>query len=375
MIQSVEEMVNSWACVRSEYEKFGSALKNMIDVILTEAEVTRMPLEMRAKDVDHLKEKIERKRRDGSIYTQLTDITDLIGIRIVTYDKLGVDTVISILRGLFVIQEENDPRNDPAQADRFGYQSIHMIVQVDATRAEQEEWRPFADFKAEIQVRTVAQHAWATVSHRAAYNHEKLPLKVQRRLAKVSALFEAADDELVQFDSDYQQHYLRGRELHWVEGDALLDYYTLDKALQGHAMIRKLLTLLESKNITWTVRDEEEQAKLRARYESLGQVCRDNGVSTVNELRTWLDKEEDRISFVTGRYRFGTADMRVGPAEALIVAFLAIVGTITAQRKFEALHDESLWNQYRLIVELLAERDRRQNMEELAMIAASQSRQ
>jgi len=29
MIQSVEEMVNSWACVRSEYEKFGSALKNM----------------------------------------------------------------------------------------------------------------------------------------------------------------------------------------------------------------------------------------------------------------------------------------------------------------------------------------------------------
>jgi putative GTP pyrophosphokinase len=52
------------------------------------------------------------------------------------------------------------------------------------------------NLKAEIQVRTTAQHIWAVASHTLQYKHEEsVPLSVRRAIHRVSALLETVDLE------------------------------------------------------------------------------------------------------------------------------------------------------------------------------------
>src|SRR5262249_26517335 len=65
-------------------------------------------------------------------------------------------------------------------------------------RAALVEWRAYEDFHAEIQVRTVIQHAWSSISHALNYKQElAVPSLLQRRLNRIAGLFELADEEVV----------------------------------------------------------------------------------------------------------------------------------------------------------------------------------
>ncbi len=82
----------------------------------------------------------------------------------------------------------------PAERDRFGYASNHLICTLDARRADLPEWRLFAGIRVEIQLRTVLQHAWAVVSHQLGYKSEPgLAPDGARRLNRIAAMLEEAD--------------------------------------------------------------------------------------------------------------------------------------------------------------------------------------
>jgi putative GTP pyrophosphokinase len=102
---------------------------------------------------------------------------------------------------------------------------------VGSDRAPLREWQPYKDLFAEIQVRTVVQHAWATVSHSLQYKREAdVPIPLRRRLARVSALLELADME---FSAISEQHAGLDRELREgaksipTEWDAPIDYSSI----------------------------------------------------------------------------------------------------------------------------------------------------
>ncbi|MPZ45409.1 MAG: hypothetical protein GEV05_18860 [Betaproteobacteria bacterium] len=85
-----------------------------------------------------------------------------------------------------------------SQASEFGYRSAHYIIRLSEKRSLLREWENFTDLKAEIQVRTVLQHAWAAISHKLQYKREgDVPASLRRKLFRLSALFELADDEFV----------------------------------------------------------------------------------------------------------------------------------------------------------------------------------
>jgi hypothetical protein len=61
----------------------------------------------------------------------------------------------------------------------------------------------YRDLRFEIQVRTIAQHAWATVDHKLRYKRESdVPPELQRDLWRLSAVFELADKQF----SDIRRH-------------------------------------------------------------------------------------------------------------------------------------------------------------------------
>jgi hypothetical protein len=59
------------------------------------------------------------------------------------------------------------------------------------------EWGRYKGMRAEIQVRTALQHAWAAVSHKLDYKSaDEVPPTLRRKLFRLSAMFELADEQL-----------------------------------------------------------------------------------------------------------------------------------------------------------------------------------
>lgn len=145
--------------VQPVYEKLTRKLQGLLDELL-ESQGIKATLESRTKEVESFGGKISRP---GKAYTDpLRQITDLSGIRIILYSISDVETVGKLVQSKFKVDPTNSVNKiDQLEPDRFGYLSQHFVVQVGDSRKHLPEWAGLCDLWAEIQVRTVLQHAWA----------------------------------------------------------------------------------------------------------------------------------------------------------------------------------------------------------------------
>jgi ppGpp synthetase/RelA/SpoT-type nucleotidyltranferase len=180
---------------RPLYVQFADRLYELLERLLHETPIEVASLERRAKTVDSFVGKLYRK---GQKYRDpLNEVTDLAGVRIITYYHEDLEAVGALVVAEFDVDEANSIA--PAQSmepDRFGYVAPSYVVTLDAARLGLGEWARFAGCKAEIQIRTIAQHAWAAVDHKLRYKRgDEAPPELQRDLSRLSALFELADKE------------------------------------------------------------------------------------------------------------------------------------------------------------------------------------
>ena len=142
-------------------------------------------------------------RQWKEFFDPVNEFTDLCGARVVTQTQYEVDRICQFIRDNFVIDEDNsEDKRAELRHDQFGYLSVHYIVQVKDRQAILDVPAPAAisQLKAEIQVRTLLQHAWADVSHDSLYKHQfEVPKKWHRDMARLAAVLEAADKEFTQF--------------------------------------------------------------------------------------------------------------------------------------------------------------------------------
>lgn len=154
-------------------------------------------IERRLKEIKSLEKKLERKINNNSssvsvISDEMIEITDLSGIRIIVFHLEDVRIVLNLICKQFKVDEINSNFFlSNSEYDRFGYQSIHVIV----------EWETI---KIEVQIRTVLQHAWAAISHKMDYKSEmKSPYPLKRKLSRLSGLIEIADNEFNELTKEY----------------------------------------------------------------------------------------------------------------------------------------------------------------------------
>jgi putative GTP pyrophosphokinase len=234
--QTPAEWGAAYRAKRSHYERFAEKLDSLLRDLLDAAEIEYALIEHRAKEVDSFEEKI--KRRDGRYENQLTDVTDLAGVRVTVYFLEAVDAVGDLIRASFEVDDANSPKKaTELDADRFGYLSDHYVVTLDETRRDLGEWAAFTGSVCEIQVRTVLQHAWATIDHKLAYKGKReVPLDYRRSLFRVSALLEVADREFeaVHRASEettlrYEQEIASGQLDQRLDADSLVAYVQRDE--------------------------------------------------------------------------------------------------------------------------------------------------
>lgn len=179
---------------RPRLEAFTKELDRLVTQLLESADIEVAQIESRTKEVRSFVDKIYRKNEKYE--NPLDDITDLCGLRLICYYPEDAAQVGQLIEREFAVDWANSERpGTDSDPERFGYRSDHYVVQLSASRAALAEWSSYAGVKAEIQVRTVMQHAWAAVDHKVRYKRKDLPPGLQRRLFRLSAMLEVADDQ------------------------------------------------------------------------------------------------------------------------------------------------------------------------------------
>lgn len=191
----VAEAVKSYEVLRPTYILFVDSLRALLLQLLSATDIDYVAIEGRTKTVESFQEKAVR---EGKEYLDpLHEMTDLAGIRIIAYHSRDLNDIAALLRENFDIDDAHSiDKTELLEPDRFGYLSRHYVVRLNGARRQLRENSAFADLMAEIQVRTVLQHAWAAIDHKLRYKtHADIPRPFRRRLFRVSALLETADDE------------------------------------------------------------------------------------------------------------------------------------------------------------------------------------
>jgi putative GTP pyrophosphokinase len=200
---SPEEWGDRYRLLRPTAEACTGQMRRLVDDLLETAQVEVAQVENRTKGVSNFVDKIYRKNEKYN--DPLTEITDVCGLRIITYYLSDVDRVGVLIEREFDVDWENSERQVPDSVDRFGYRSDHYVLRMSEARRDLPEWAPYQDLVVEIQVRTVMQHAWAAVDHKVRYKGQDLPPTLHRRLSRLSALMETADEQFAEIQRESEE--------------------------------------------------------------------------------------------------------------------------------------------------------------------------
>lgn len=157
---------------------------------LKDQEIYVTAIEHRIKTEKSLAGKLELK---GVKYKTIDDITDLVGLRVITFYTDEVDKVAAIVKRIFDIDwHESVDKRKLHELDAFGYNSLHFVCRLKSQDAIDPDRNP----RFELQMRTALQHVWSTIEHDTGYKGDvKIPREYKRQFSRLAGMMELIDDE------------------------------------------------------------------------------------------------------------------------------------------------------------------------------------
>jgi len=191
--------VREYAEIQPELQRAADQFVGLATSLLDEAGINYLSVTGRAKSVASFAAKAARTADGRPVFADpLREITDQIGIRVITYAHSDVQAVADLLEDQVVVLDDRDMGRETASEGRFGYASRHLLVGLDPVREGQDAYELLRGRHAQVQIRTVLQHAWAEFEHDIRYKgtipDEHVP-EFDRRFTLAAGLLELADRE------------------------------------------------------------------------------------------------------------------------------------------------------------------------------------
>lgn len=316
------------------FEKMQAEVMQKLEDALGRSGIIVTAITSRIKTEESLKGKLALK---GQKYQSLSDITDILGARIITFYTDDVDRIAAIAEQLFDIDWANTvDKRKIHETDSFGYSSLHYICRL-----------PGYEYRFELQLRTTLQHAWASINHDIGYKTGvEIPREYLRQINRLAGILEMADDEFSRIRTEITDYRRRVQTLvkNGKLDDVQLDGDTFSSYLQAKpfdALNRRIAAINQAE-----IQEVSLAAYLRV-FIALG--CKTLG--DVDRMRKQYTEDAYRLA----RHQLGTTDLdiiasSVGIQNICIVCILASGGgKIGLTRLFNALNGENEQN------ELLAE--------------------
>ena len=178
-----ELLLKQFRELRPSLQQLAEEATALLRQALREQGVYVTAVEHRVKTKKSLTGKLELK---GAKYKSIDDITDLVGLRVITFYTDEVDKVAVIAKGLFDIDwQESVDKRKLHELDAFGYNSLHYICRLRTGGP-----------RFELQMRTALQHVWSTIEHDTGYKGDvKIPREYKRQFSRLAGMLELVDEE------------------------------------------------------------------------------------------------------------------------------------------------------------------------------------
>jgi ppGpp synthetase/RelA/SpoT-type nucleotidyltranferase len=202
---AVQEYATRYAGLRAA----GAEYVALVTTILDDAGINYLSVTGRTKSVTSFAAKAVRTRDGIPLYSDpLHEITDQLGVRVITYLHSDVAAVAELLDDQMSLLDDRDLGQETASEGRFGYASRHLLVEVEPGSSLAEQHPGLVGQAASVQIRTVLQHAWAEFEHDIRYKghipEEHAP-DLDRRFTLAAGLLELADREFSAIRDRLQQ--------------------------------------------------------------------------------------------------------------------------------------------------------------------------
>ncbi|MEQ4547345.1 DUF429 domain-containing protein, partial [Nocardioides kribbensis] len=198
----VRAAVRAYDAQHAELRLAAEEAAALVTRILDEAGINYLTVTSRAKSVASFAEKAGRTSAGVPLYSDpLTQITDQVGVRVIAYVVSDVDAVADLLGDQVVVKDDRDMGQDAISAGGFGYASRHLLITPDPAREGDPALAHLEGRTAQVQVRTVLQHAWAEFEHDIRYKGvvpEEHAADFDRRFTLAAGLLELADREFAE---------------------------------------------------------------------------------------------------------------------------------------------------------------------------------
>ncbi len=193
----VQRAVQTFEQRRPQIVNATDAYATLVTEMLDDAGINYLSVTGRTKSVASFAGKAIRQVAGQPAFPEpMEQITDQIGIRVITFVQSDVAAVADLLAAQMTVLDDRDMGQETAQQGLFGYASRHILVAADADAGDVPGG--FAGHRASVQVRTVLQHAWAEFEHDIRYKgtvpQEHVP-DLDRRFTLAAGLLELADRE------------------------------------------------------------------------------------------------------------------------------------------------------------------------------------
>lgn len=193
----IEKIMAEYDQKRNLYSNFSIKTEELIKDLLKEKNIVVSSITSRVKEKLNLQEKLNRPEKN---YSNFNEVTDIAGVRIVTYYSDDVDKVAQMIWDEFDVDpEKSEDKRVLIEPDRFGYISLHYVANFSKKQLINNNNHKFSDCQVEIQIRSILQHVWAENEHDTGYKtKESIPRETRRYFSRLAGLLEIADSEFVQ---------------------------------------------------------------------------------------------------------------------------------------------------------------------------------
>ncbi len=273
---NVDEIVKLWEQDEPIYKEIEDIVVGILKDELLKNEILT-EVSSRTKDLCSTVKKIKKKSAQKEY--SYAHLKDRLGVRIICTFESELNIVDGIINANFIVHS-SEFKKIGADYQTLNYQSNHYDVSINPNNPKFSKIANYKDYIFEIQVRTLNQHAWANASHKLTYKRDdELPDDLQRKLYRLLALYELADQEI----------------------QNIKDYISNEENVFMH-----ILSKIEGKFYKYAKVDYDREITLDSLMFLEGIFPGDNITALKNEIENFIAYNEEKIEaiFEENRLRF-----------------------------------------------------------------------
>lgn len=194
------------------YRKLQDVAMQKLNEMIAQSGLELNAVESRIKSEASLVGKLRLK---GHKYSDLSNITDIFGARIITFYNEDVDRIASMAETLFDVDWANSvDKRKMHETSSFGYNSLHYICKMPRELYEDPEYPMLNEWAFELQMRTALQHVWSAIQHDIGYKTDiETPTEYHRSLGRLAGMLELADNEFSRIRAEISAYRRKMRSL------------------------------------------------------------------------------------------------------------------------------------------------------------------